>query len=630
MVYQIVFNLLFILIFKRKKLPEAIEQLDDDLTKKFTREEADRLTAGINKLLSNKLIAALLQRFLNKAVPLDERINLDPDEIKARHERLLPTSANRQQWHNWTESQVAEPLQYLFPGNSPYKDLLQHKAQLQADDYSTLKTLRDIIANAENKNLRVRCVASGHALSDIAVTTDILVNTRRLTQVQRRANHNWIKADLRDGFASSLHINGNDYPEKHYLYETGAGTSVKDLNDLLFEEGLALLNAGGSDIQGLFGAVSTSTHGSGIHIGPYPNFIRSMVLLSAGGKAYRIEPTDGISIRAEYEQTEEFTKHGIELIQDDKWFNSALVNMGCFGIAYSAIIEVREKYELYEERKLGFWEDERDKIVAKGIEYLEKHRHFELAINPYPVNEAGEIDPGGKHVCLVTTRDYVNANTPPPNAQTSKRNFLSSVLTGISFAGSISAWMFNRKPEGIPKNINNSMLRIVDYKTDGGGYRDWAYKVLNQGLKEIKFHGYATEIGFSIEDFPTAVDRILSMALDAAQNYKQYHPAPFSCRFVASSPAYLSMMHDQPSAMIEVVSMKGVIGGSDVQARVEKEMIKMGGRPHWGLNVGNLQAHGDELKERYPKLDQWRDVYDSLGASQTFGNKFSKRMGFDS
>ena len=71
------------------------------------------------------------------------------------------------------------------------------------------------------------------------------------------------------------------------------GTRVRELNAALDRAGLALPNMGGYDAQTIAGVVSTSTHGSGLRCGPFPDLVRSLDLVVSGGevRARRAAPT---------------------------------------------------------------------------------------------------------------------------------------------------------------------------------------------------------------------------------------------------------------------------------------------------------------------------------------------------
>ncbi len=101
---------------------------------------------------------------------------------------------------------------------------------------------------------------------------------------------------------------------------------------------------GGIDHQTLAGAIATGTHGSGIELPPIHGMVKSMVLVAGDGNTYRIEPTNGVSDPAL------FNEAGITLVQNDDDFYSALVSLGSMGIIYSFILEVMESYWLEEKK----------------------------------------------------------------------------------------------------------------------------------------------------------------------------------------------------------------------------------------------------------------------------------------
>jgi len=625
---KIIFQLLFTLVFKRSKLPETIDKIDIQLTRKVSDEKRLKTVALLNKIFGTRVVRWVVEFFLCKASK-GEFIEINNADFIKRYQRYIPETDERISWTNWASTQKSQPLQYLIPGNGPHIHVVDNYLKLADYDFEGLQTIQQLVKDAESKNLRIRCVASGHSLSDIAISGDFMVSTKKMTKPQRRANQAYIKEQYRNGHSAYIHKDGDVIEEKRYLFETGAGTLLEDLKQILEKEGFAFTNMGGSDVQGFMGAASTSTHGSGMNLKPFPDMIASMVLIGSNGKAYRLEPKNGITDPVLYLQSEEYKTYDIELIQDDDMFYSSTVSMGCFGIIFSVIIEVVDFYYLKEERTPSTWEAERQKIVALGLNYIRKNRHFELAVNPYPVNEKGELDKiNGSRYCIVTTRNII----PKPTANQSKspsekRNFLSSLASGLYFVGSISVFLFNRKPESIPRSISSSLKRIVDCDKEGGGYSDKYYNVLNQGLLEMKFFGYASEIAFTMQDntYLHAIDKILEESVRMAEKYGQYNPSPIAIRFTDDSHSYLSMMHNMAACSVEVVSLKGFIGGEDFQRRIEREMIAFNGRPHWGLHLESLSF--DRIQKIYPKFPVWLEAYKKFNHTSVFNNSFTDRTG---
>ena len=143
----------------------------------------------------------------------------------------------------------------------------------------------------------------------------------------------------------------------------------------------------------------------------------------------------------------------------------------------------------------------------------------------------------------------------------------------------------------------------------------------------MKFFGYASEIAFTMQDntYIHAIDKILKESVRMAEEHGQYNPSPIAIRFTDDSHSYLSMMHNMAACSVEVVSLKGFIGGEDFQRRIEREMIAFNGRPHWGLHLESLSF--DRIEKLYPKFPVWLEAYKKFNASRVFNNPFTDRTG---
>ncbi len=121
---------------------------------------------------------------------------------------------------------------------------------------------------------------------------------------------------------------------------------IRDLNKILTKKNKALTNMGGYDEQTFIGASATSTHGSGISHGPLCDMIVSLNIVAGDGQVYRIEPTNGITLKNKFKR--KYPK--IKLVQDNDWFYSTIVSIGCLGIISSVIIKIRNAFYLEENR----------------------------------------------------------------------------------------------------------------------------------------------------------------------------------------------------------------------------------------------------------------------------------------
>nr|MBI1229789.1 FAD-binding protein [Cytophagales bacterium] len=613
----VMFRLITAVVFNRKNLPERIEDLDDSLTNHCTRERRNQWIRAVNFLVNPRWIRRKIETRLNKNSPIHEHVLLSLDTELSYSKIYKKDFPFRQRWSNWYGNHISEPLKVFVPGSGSHTEFENLSARWLDYDFEGLREVQAIVSTAEQEGRQIRAIGSGHALTPIAQCEDFIICTQNLNLTQRRATQ-FIKPAFKEGFDVEVNYQNQKSIEKHYLFETSGGTKVHELITALEREGLALMNKGGSSIQAISGAIATSTHGSGIGIGPLPSMVKSMTIVGTKGKVYRIEPTDGITDKEAFLADPATKVHGIELIQDDDTFHAVMVGVGSMGFVFSLIIEVQESYRLYEERKVWVWEEFKVKMQEGDLySFINSHRHFEVLINPY-IDE-GEEMPARK--CLVTTRNYTHSSKVPPNAQR-ERNYLSSFVSGISISGRLSSWVFNRNAENIPRLTNNSLIRLEDYASNGGGFEDIYNKVLDQGLGELKFYGYAIEMGFEIEKAFEAVDLITKICKEAME-YGHYLAAPFSLRYVKQCPGYFSMMNQRDTCMIEVVSVKNVTGTISLLKRIEAELIAIGGNPHWGLSL--LPWSKEMVTEAFPHYEDWKKHQQVFGGD-TFINPFIKNF----
>jgi hypothetical protein len=489
----------------------------------------------------------------------------------------MSNSTAREEWSNCIGNQKAFPLNIFRP--------------------TTLAEVIAIVKRAESENRKVRAVGSGHSFSDIALTDDFLIDTHGLKKVLTLDTDT-----LKAGTQTST------------LVEVECGITIADVNDKLDEMGLALINMGAHTAQTVVGALSTSTHGSGISLGSAASFVRSIVVVVSEGKVYRIEPADGITDPEKFK-----SKHSdIELRQDDDWFKSVVIGLGCMGVVYSVTIDVREKYWLSESRTVSKWAQVKADLLKGDV--LKKNRHYEVLVNPYKLN--------GDHTCLVTARH----ETSKPDHPSPERANRSPLSVGFSFLPRPLIWLFGKVeslklrllPGSAPSTIENSINALKDEE-----YVAKSYKVLDIGAPNY-IAAYSSELALSVDDhsYIAAAEKIIEIAERNRATKKIYHTVPFSLRFVAKHELYLSMMYGRDTCMIEVPMVDPTAGGMEILKDIEVALIELGARPHWG-QVHYLAGGISLIRKMYPMLDKWLAVRRLLNSRGTFNNNFSQRCGFD-
>jgi L-gulono-1,4-lactone dehydrogenase len=488
----------------------------------------------------------------------------------AFHKPAPGAGVTRQTWENCTGNQVAQPLGYFRPGS--------------------LDELRDIVERGRESGCKVKAIGSGHSFSDITLTTDFMIDTHSLNHV----------LDLEAGLLK-------DSTEPNNLFKAECGIIIQDLNDTLDQKGLGLLNMGGYDGQTIAGVISTSTHGSGLSLGPLSSAVVSLVLLTADNKLIQIEPADGITDPARF-----IAAHPeIQLKQDDDWFHSVVVSMGCMGIIYAVTLQVRERYWLTETRQLSTWDQVKQDLRDGSV--LRDNRHYEVAVNPYPVN--------GQRSCLVTKRNKTAARESADPFK--ERNIFSDLVPRLPGATEALLFLFDQYPQLTPSILDSAMKQLVD-----DGYVNVSYRVLNLGAANY-ISAYSSEIAFPLDAGVQAAEKIFEIAEQNRAVGNLYHTSPISLRFVKQSEDYLSMQYGRDTCMIEIPMINGTIGGTEILKKYETALYQLSGRPHWG-QINYLTAGRKLLLSMYPELQKWLAVYATLNASAMFENSFTDRCGFAS
>ncbi len=423
-------------------------------------------------------------------------------------------------------------------------------------------------------------VGAGHSWSDVALSGGVLLEPDRMSGL----------AGLDDGTLRA---------DTGRLVRVLGGTPLSALNAALDRLGLALPNMGGYDAQTIAGVVSTSTHGSGLRWGPFPDLVRSLDLVVAGGEVVRVEPAGGPTDPAAF---------GGRLEQDDATFAAAVCGMGSLGLIHSLVLEVREKFWLNEVRTLSTWEEVRGTLTEGGV--LGEGDHYELFVNPY----AGA---DGRHRLLVTRR----RDCPEP-ARLAPDKLERHPLTELEASLPITGFLLRLVARWLPGLMARRFDAVLGDLVDDG-YAGVSYRVFNIG-EANRLPAYSMELGVPLEGgrHVTAVDRILAIAASRRAD-GIYHTSPFSLRFVAPSRAYASMMYGGPTMMIELIMTVGTRRGYELLAGYEEALGDLGARPHWGQCNTLTPARAREL---YPRWDDWLAVRRRLNASGVFDSPFTRRV----
>lgn len=449
--------------------------------------------------------------------------------------------------------------------------------------------LVNAVNEGREQGLTVRAVGSGHSFSNVALTNGILLDPKSMKKV--------IPLDISSLFEP---LRGST------LFSVESGITIRELNDELDKRNLALVNMGAYDGQTLAGAISTGTHGTGIKLGPMASNVQSLVVVSETAVIYQIEPSNGVTDPVKFASR----NPGIVLMQDDDWFQSTVIAMGCMGLIYSYTLDVLPSFLLRESRSLDTWESLKPHFLhGSQSPLLTSHHHFEIDINPYAVN--------GVHTCVKVVREIDNG---PTYGDRGLKYWLSCLLTKFSAVEGSLVDFFNRFPKLIPTVINETLAALVDVDCVGT-----SHEIMNLGaVHEIK--AQALELSFDTRNFVSSIDSLLAIFAQAAQDNDWYVSGPITLRFVKHSTAYLAPQEGRDTCMVELDVLVGINNGDSLLRTIKERMCVKGSgvRVHWGLDLDTVSA--SEMHDMFPKFDQWLSVYRQMNSSGIFDNAFTERL----
>lgn len=526
-------------------------------------------------------------------------------------------SKMRGTWTTSTKNYKAQPHKYCFPDH--------------------VRDIQQIVQEAEKFKKRVRAVGSGHSFSDVAVCNDYLINIKNLNQIGR------VEKDELTA----------DYQGKHQnLIYAEAGITIQRLNRKLDRWDLCIENMGAVDEQTLAGAISTGTHGTGIDLPAMSGMIRAILLVAHDGQLYRIEPTQGVVDKELFEQ-----KNGnIKLMQDDQWFNAALVNLGCFGIIYAYVIEAKPMYWLAETKEIAKWSEVKQKLLSKewrsflttyqipdrksikrdkkwkkkwenlGFSATKKVpvRAISIIVNPYKLRRKDD------RTCLIS-RHILLKKRPTKSRLHDLMRPIRYLLVGgfipLSFLFYRLIRSVNRfSPRLMPFVIENTVKSLRD-----DIYTNKGYRVMYQGAEYIKLRAFDAEYAFDLRyrraPIVNAVETIFEQAETFKKEGKLYQSSPIGMRFVQASNAYLTPESGRDVCYVDTPVLLGTQGADGILDAYQDIFIKFDGIPHWGKVNNRFVGRTDLLLKAYPKLRQWEAIFRQLNPRGTFSNNFSDRLG---
>ncbi|RUS45207.1 D-arabinono-1,4-lactone oxidase [Cohnella sp. AR92] len=419
-------------------------------------------------------------------------------------------------WSNWSGSVVASPKQVVSP--------------------SSIEEIAELVRKCKNEGRKLRVVGSGHSFTPVAATNDLLVSLDNLQGI--------VSVDSEARTAT-----------------VWAGTKLKLLGELLHAEDLAQENLGDIDVQSIAGAISTGTHGTGIHLGTIATQLLGMTIVDGNGDIRQLDAESSPDI-----------------------FGALQVSLGVLGIVAQVTLRLRSSYKLeYRSSRIPLSE-----CLDRLDEFRTGHRHFEFYWFPYA--ETCQIKFMDETEDRITSRPI--------------RDYLSEMVLENGVFGAMSGLCrrFPRLTKPVSRISASSVpvFRKVDYS-----HRIFATKRLVR-FNEMEYNLPADAMASVIREMREVMER---------ERFAVHFP--IECRYVRGDDIWLSPASGRDSAYIAVHMYKGMPYRSYFAA-MEEIFLRHGGRPHWG-KLHTLKE--SQLRDRYPRWQQFLDLRSEFDPEGLFLNE---------
>jgi L-gulonolactone oxidase len=349
----------------------------------------------------------------------------------------------------------------------------------------------------------------------------------------------------------------------------GAGTGLRKLNAGLAAFDLAMANLGDIDKQTISGAISTGTHGTGARLGGLATQIVALDLVTADGSIVHCSAEENADV-----------------------FNAARISVGALGVITSLTVQCVPAFLLRaQEMPLPLSE-----VLSGFDELADGNDHFEFYWFP--------------HTEIALT----------------KRNNRVAPGVGASPVGRIRGWVDDellsnkvfeltnrvaaRRPGLVPR-INRVASRALSARE----YVDSSYKVFCSE-RNVVFR--ESEYAVPREHVLDVIRRLRDW-IDASGSHI---PFPIEVRVAAADDIWLSSAYGRDTAYIAIHQYHRIPHDPYFRA-FEQIVAEYDARPHWG-KLHTLTA--DDLRDRYPRFDDFLAVRDRLDPNRSFANPYTRQV----
>jgi FAD-linked oxidoreductase len=349
----------------------------------------------------------------------------------------------------------------------------------------------------------------------------------------------------------------------------GAGTGLAKLNAGLASFDLAMENLGDIDKQTISGAVSTGTHGTGAKLGGLATQIVGLELVTADGSVLNCSADENADV-----------------------FNAARVSVGALGVITALTLQTVPAFLLRaQEMPLPLGE-----VLTGFNELANGNDHFEFYWFPHT------------EIALTKRNNRVSSGVGPSPVGKLRGWVDDELLSNRVFE--LTNRLSVRRPGLVPR-INRLASRALSARE----YVDSSYKVFcserNVVFRESEYAVPREHVVEVVRQLRAWIDR-------SGERF----PFPIEVRVAAADDIWLSTAYGRDTGYIAIHQYHRLAHDKYFDA-FEQIVGAFGGRPHWG----KLHSLGvDQLRERYPRFDDFLAVRNRLDPQRVFGNPYTRQV----
>jgi L-gulono-1,4-lactone dehydrogenase len=439
----------------------------------------------------------------------------------------MKQTAGPGQWRNWAGTVTATPARWAQP---------RSEAEIAA-----------AVKDATAAGLRVRALGSGHSFTPVAATDGLALDLSLWTGITA--------ADPQTG-----------------LVTVRSGTTLRALNAVLDEFGLAMANLGDIDAQTIAGALSTGTHGTGARLGGLATQVEALDLVLADGSLVTCSASAWPEL-----------------------FATACVGLGALGVITAVTLRCVPSFTLAA--------DERPVPVEQVIEQFDTlaaaNDHFEFYWFPY----------GRKALVKRNNRRPADGRAATPARMPGwRRVWEFEVMENAAFG--TMCRLGRAAPRLIPA-LGRMSSAALSVRT----YGDASHRVF---VTPRRVHFVESEYAVPRE----SLAGVLAELRRAVPRLAEPVMFPVEVRVAAADDIWLSTAYGRDTAYIAIHQYTGL----PYQAYFdlfESVVAEVAGRPHWG-KLHSLDA--GRLRSLYPRFGDFLGVRAQVDPEGRFGNPYLGRV----